>query len=365
MEVWEKVFLKSADFMEETHGQVGCVICHGGNSAVDDKDAAHIDIIRDPSPQSCMSCHEDIVEQNETSMHTTLEGMRYSLEQRGGDMTDCSVLDQAFDNHCAKCHTTCGQCHFSRPTNLEGGLISSHKVKAPPSMTNTCDACHGARAGAEYIGNNEGIDGDIHWNKYGMTCSKCHGDEMHGTPEEASNRYENEATTQCNDCHFDLTSNSDIEQHNVHLDDLACQVCHSLPYKNCYGCHVEMIEGQAHFSTEPSSIEFKIGYNPNISADDPYEYVVVRHVPVSVDTFASYGDNLLPEFDSLPTWKMATPHNIQLNTPQNASCNACHGNSELFLTSSDVAAGERNANKPVIVIKIPEARPEADSGTKE
>lgn len=357
MEVWEKVFLKSADFMQDTHGIVGCVICHGGNSAVDDKDAAHVGVIHDPSPTSCLSCHEDIVNQDATSLHTTLDGMRYALEQRGGDLSDCSTLDQAFDHHCTSCHTTCGQCHFSRPANLEGGLISSHKIKNPPSMTNTCDACHGARAGAEYIGHNEGIPGDIHWTKYGMTCSKCHGAEMHGTPETANDRYQNETTAQCDDCHYELlTSRTDIEQHNVHLDDLSCQVCHSVAYKNCYGCHVEMVDGRSHFSTESSTITFKIGNNPDISADYPSKYIVLRHAPVSVDTFSYYGDDLLPDFDSQPTWKMATPHNIQLKTPQNQTCNSCHGNSDLFLTEQDVDPAERKANRPVIVIRIPESR---------
>jgi thiosulfate/3-mercaptopyruvate sulfurtransferase len=81
--------------------------------------------------------------------------------------------------------------------------------------------------------------------------------------------------------------------------------------------------------------------------------VVVRHVPVSPDTFSYYGDNLLPDFNVLPTWKYATPHNIQLDTPQNASCGACHGNPELFLTEQDVNPDEREANKDVIVDEVP------------
>lgn len=357
MEVWEKVFLKKADFMQETHGQVGCVICHGGDSRAETKETAHLDMVLDLSPASCLSCHEDIVDANADSFHSTLAGMQNSLEMRGGDMSDGAALSEAFENHCSTCHTTCGQCHISRPASLEGGLISSHKIKRPPSMTSTCVACHGARAGAEYLGDNEGIPGDLHWTKQGMTCSKCHSDEMHGTPADAANRYQNDTTSQCEDCHQEVLANPESNpQHAEHLTDLACQVCHAVAYKNCYSCHVELSDGKAHFSTEPSTVEFKIGLNPVISETRPYQYVVVRHVPVSPDSFSYYGDNLLPDFNAMPTWKLATPHNIQLQTPQNESCNACHGNTELFLTQDDVAPAEREANKAVIVIRIPSIR---------
>ncbi|MFC2070126.1 hypothetical protein ACFLTB_03000, partial [Chloroflexota bacterium] len=69
-----------------------------------------------------------------------------------------------------------------------------------------------------------------------------------------------------------------------------------------------------------------------------------------------YGTSLLPDFNAVPTWKYATPHNIQLNTPQNESCNACHGNSDIFLTEGDISSEEKEANKGVIVEEIPASR---------
>ena len=68
--------------------------------------------------------------------------------------------------------------------------------------------------------------------------------------------------------------------------------------------------------------------------------------------------NLLPEFDNLPTWKYTTPHNMQRITPQNASCNSCHGQTDLFLTENDVVAEELEANRDVIVPRVPPTRPE-------
>ncbi len=82
-------------------------------------------------------------------------------------------------------------------------------------------------------------------------------------------------------------------------------------------------------------------------------YVTVRHVPVDTESYAYYGENLLPNFNSAPTWAFATPHNIQRITPQNESCEACHGNAEIFLTADKVAPEELEANQSVIVDEVP------------
>ena len=53
---------------------------------------------------------------------------------------------------------------------------------------------------------------------------------------------------------------------------------------------------------------FKIGRNREPSEERPWDYVLVRHVPgTSRIRLPSYGDNLLPDFDNVPTWKVATP----------------------------------------------------------
>jgi len=96
-----------------------------------------------------------------------------------------------------------------------------------------------------------------------------------------------------------------------------------------------------------------IGRNPIQNAARPWEFVVLRHVPVARDSFAFYGEDLLPNFDARPTWTYATPHNIQRVTPQNRSCDACHGNAAIFLTEENVAADEREANRDVIVYEVP------------
>ena len=71
-------------------------------------------------------------------------------------------------------HTTCGQCHISRPTYHDGGLMNGHEAKEIASMRDTCIACHGARVANEYQGKNEGVEGSVHWLQQAMPCYECH-----------------------------------------------------------------------------------------------------------------------------------------------------------------------------------------------
>ncbi len=348
LQAWEKVYVSDTAFQESVHGKLTCIGCHHGNNEAQDKDAAHVNMVADPSEDTCNICHEDIATTDATGLHSTVSGMQSALIERGGDLTAGSALAAAFDNHCNGCHTTCGQCHVSRPTTLGGGLIAGHTFKAIPSMMENCGGCHGARIAAEYFGQNEGIPGDVHWTKHGMTCYDCHSEEeLHGQGQTAEGRYHQMDGPSCTDCHTDIADAN--TQHSLHIGKVACQVCHSVDYKNCYSCHVDRdATGTPYFTTDPSVMTFKIGRNPNPTDDIPWDYVVVRHVPVTSDTFSSYGSDLLPDFDNVPTWKYATPHNIQLDTPQNASCSSCHGNTAIFLSAGDVPADQMDANKDVI-----------------
>ena len=190
-----------------------------------------------------------------------------------------------------------------------------------------------------------------------MQCTDCHvAPDFHGTEEEHVHRYDGRLDPTCEalGCHPDVAEDDGIEQHgDSHLKKLSCQVCHSAAYKNCYGCHVGVDDGVPGFTLESAQLAFKIGRNPIQGRYRPWKYVPVRHVPVARDSFSDYGENLLPNFDALPTWKYATPHTIQRITPQNESCNACHGNADVFLTAGDVAPEELNANRRVIVEEIP------------
>jgi thiosulfate/3-mercaptopyruvate sulfurtransferase len=241
-----------------------------------------------------------------------------------------------------------------------------------PSLTRNCTACHGSRVGNEYMGKNEGVQADVHFRQARMACVDCHsGMEMHdsdgkceqchdnGTMPavEVTHRYDGPADPACSDCHQDAISGQDGNpMHTQHGAELQCQICHSVTYTSCDSCHVSISEttGNPKFETAGTYGTFVIGKNPIQSIHRPEKYVVLRHVPVDPESFSYYGENLLPNFNALPTWVYATPHNIQLSTPQTESCQACHGNADLFLTADKLSEEELEANLPVIVEEVPD-----------
>ncbi len=363
LEPWEKAIVDADSFLQTEHGKMTCIECHNGVN-VSNKDEAHAGLISSPSEQPdvyCAECHEEQVAAYPNALHNSMAGYWTTINARNGNVPeDHPALDTMFNNHCASCHTSCGECHVSQPKNVGGGLFSGHVFEKTPPMTRSCTACHGSRVGNEYLGKNEGFPGDVHFREARMNCVKCHtGVELHGDPSNApDHRLSGAEQPKCTDCHPDAASGADgIEMHAYHGDGttLSCQVCHSISYTSCDGCHVAISEktGNPFFETQATYMTFFIGKNPIQSEDRPYRYVPVRHVPISPTSYQFYGENLLTNFDSLPTWVYATPHNIQRNTPQNASCEACHGNPEIFLTEDKVQEIELNANQSVIVRALP------------
>jgi hypothetical protein len=364
LEPWEKALVDSETYPQTVHGMVECTECHNGIQD-SDKDVAHTELNSRPSAgpaEVCSDCHDDQTEARDTSLHATQEGYWTVLEARGADREE-PAMHEMFGNHCAGCHTSCGDCHVSQPASVGGGLLDGHNFTENPPMSRTCTACHGSRVGAEFLGKHEDLRPDVHFRQNRMTCVDCHsGDSLHGHTASAENpapnhRYEGAAEPACQTCHVSVASD-DIMQHDIHGDRLACQVCHSISYTSCDSCHVALSEttGNPFFTTDDSYMTFLIGKNPLQSEDRPYEYVPLRHVPIDPDSFSFYGENLLPDFDAQPTWRYTTPHNIQRETPQTETCNACHGNTDIFLTADKVAPDELNANLPVIVDTIPDSR---------
>jgi hypothetical protein len=365
LEPWEKVIV-GEEFLQTTHGVLSCQTCHGGE-LVADKDTAHTGMTVSPSEEPdtyCGACHAEVVAVYPTSLHASQGGYWTQINARSVP-EDHPAMEEMFGNHCASCHTSCGDCHVSQPGSVGGGFIDEHNFNASPSMTRNCTACHGSRVGNEYLGKNEGVLADVHFRQGRMKCTDCHtGSEMHGdyasiesmggvTPD---HRYGGGEEPLCTNCHVTVTTGEDgIQMHQMHGERLSCQVCHSTTYSSCDGCHVQINEdsGNAYFTTEGTYLTFFIGLNPLKSAERPYDYVPLRHIPVAPTSYQYYTGNTLANFDALPTWAYATPHNIQRNTPQTESCDACHGNAEIFLTTDKIAESELTANQPVIVESIP------------
>lgn len=364
LEPWEKVLVDAVEYAGDVHAEIECVECHGGQASMD-KETAHVGITRNPSSnpeELCGVCHDEIAPMFANSLHANLEGYWSVLEPRGA-MRDHPEVGEMFGNHCESCHATCGECHVSQPNLVGGGFVDGHVFNKTPSLTQNCTACHGSRVGNEFLGKHEGLRSDVHFRQARMTCVGCHtGAEIHGEYDQdygedgTHNRYQDGQIVACENCHETVgTETDEVEMHGDHAGTLSCQVCHSVSYTSCDGCHVALSEttGNPFFATDDHYLGFWIGLNPLQSDERPYKYVPLRHVPVATDSFSFYGENLMPTFDALPTWKYATPHNIQRNTPQTESCSNCHNNPELFLTADKVMETELNANLGVIVEELP------------
>ncbi len=379
LEPEERVFV-SEEFLGSVHGQLACTACHGGNpntaltrEAKAEAHASEAKFIALPSEQFevyCSACHSDITSKFASSLHFTQNGFyeRFKIRAAGMDLRSDANMKAGFQAGCAKCHAGCGQCHVIRPVSVNSGLEQAHQFYRTPSMVNNCTACHGSRVGEEYRGLHRGEEGyenvkeaDVHYNK-GMSCVACHsGAEMHGDGQLYTYRYvENEAfVPQCTDCHPDvLDENTENLYHKTHVQGsktLQCQICHSQTYKSCNGCHVGVgITG----SSYPT---FKVGKNylKTSSSFRTTDLVLVRHIPIAPDTYDNWNGSIaLSTFENAPTWKYATPHNIQrwtflTDTTGTAWCGeTCHNQfDQILLKKTDVDStyleAELKANEPV------------------
>ena len=151
-------------------------------------------------------------------------------------------------------------------------------------MTRSCTACHGSRVGNEYLGKNEGFPGDVHFREARMNCVKCHegartctGTARCAPPVRITATHGTRKTR--NVWIVIPTHGPRRGQHrdaHVHGENLSCQVCHSVTYTSCDGCHVAISEksGNPFFETEKPPIHtFLIGRNPAtqlMNAPTPY-----------------------------------------------------------------------------------------------
>ena len=363
----EKVLL-TLDFAQDpNHSPIPCRTCHAGDSTGATRAQAHVGLVPDPTADggsACEACHAGIVARARHSGHFTLSGKRGAIAARAGVSGDMpEPLATAFDRHCNTCHATCGDCHVSVPGDAGGGLLQGHAfVKTPPDHL-TCVGCHGTRLRDEYQGRLAGRFPDVHFDPGRMTCPDCHtGNQMHG-PEEGADPAT--LAPRCEDCHADDGAFQAIPAHGAaHRGDddglvLSCQACHAAEYKQCFECHVSL-DGEDRKTHEVnaatnhlSPMSFRIGRNAEPDAMHAKKWVTVRHVPVAPGTFAFYGDDLLPAFDVLPTWRRAAPHTIRRTTPRtdpDGGCDAsCHGRRDVFLGPDDLPEAEVAANAGVVV----------------
>ncbi|MBC8400838.1 MAG: hypothetical protein H8E14_05060, partial [Candidatus Marinimicrobia bacterium] len=234
-----------------------------------------------------------------------------------------------FDGECASCHTTCGQCHVSRPNSVHGGFIRNHKFNRLPDPTNNCMACHGTRISIDFKGDLTGKE-DVHRLKGYSKCLDCHKEDFHADASMYESRYhmaDIDGYPTCKGCHSSVavSNNYHIQHWPETGEGLSCYVCHSQPYYNCNSCHTagEWKEGYGSIGNHVNIggrayrefPDFKIGFNYDQSLHEG-KWIVVRHIPISRDSYEPWGHNDLAYFEVRPTWEYTSPHNIRRFTAQ-------------------------------------------------
>jgi hypothetical protein len=369
IEPYDRVYLGGEGFdafKASPHYSVGCTGCHNGDKSVDNKEGAHSgDWTPRPSmayDEHCATCHESITDNFVTSLHNGTGQMR-KVAMRAG-LSGADEFDQlpahqieGYDQKCAICHGTCGNCHVVRPLIAGGGLADGHNFNKTPDMQQVCVKCHVSRGGHAYLGVAPGTEPDVHLTKNGYDCLSCHdGPELHGDGQPVEQRYAYTELPECESCHTDIaTANS---YHTKHIADFNCQVCHSQDYNSCGACHVK--EGHADFGPYQ---DFKIAKNP-IPGLKNYDFALVRRNPAHPDNWVGYGADLVySNFDVLPTYSYTTPHNIlrwteRTDVPDGFTCSYnCHirndagvlVNAEYYLWADSLETFEVDATGPYTV----------------
>ncbi len=352
-------------FKKSSHYKIGCTGCHNGVDKTDDKNLAHSgNFIAHPSlfaKEKCASCHNDIVNNFASSLHNGYGQMRKVAIRSGfSNYKDFEKLPahqkEGYNKNCATCHASCGTCHIIRPSAGGGGLLEGHNFIKEPDMIKVCVACHSSRGGHAFLGVGSGTKPDVHQTK-GMTCITCHkGQELHGDGQFYDHRYAYSKLPKCEDCHNDMEQKNPY--HTYHINDFNCQGCHSQNYNNCGSCHIHGLGARI-----PSYMDFKIALNPLPDVKSKYKYSVVRRTLAAPDNWIEYGVASYSNFDALPTYNYATPHNIQRWTertkvPDGKKCYwNCHVrrendtlvNTKNFLFEENLLDWEKNATRKITV----------------
>jgi len=353
-EPYDRVFMGGSGydaFKTSGHYGIGCTGCHDGNGDTGEKDLAHSgDWISSPSmfhEEKCGKCHEEITQNFLTSLHNGT-GQKRMVAMRSG-LSGADEFDQlpahqieGYNNNCAQCHGTCGNCHVVRPPVGGGGLAKGHNFNKTPDMFNVCITCHVSRGGHAFLGVAPGTEPDVHLKKMSFDCLSCHdGHEFHGYGPPVDQRYAYTELPECEDCHSGIEEKN--EYHHEHYDDFNCQVCHSQDYNNCGSCH---IHGEG--ARVPSHQSFKIALNPLPDVKKGYDFALVRRTLAAPDNWKEYGVEEYANFDVHPMYNYTTPHNIlrwTSRTNPDGSCSKnCHirkqgdslVNENLYLFLSDL-----------------------------
>ena len=200
------------------HSRLGCVTCHGGTGGTEDVDAAHANIVPDPShpneaASTCLPCHHELPsELPEHNIRVHHDRILAGIEE-GGDVCRCSNC------HGAVAH---GEEPIRTHEFMGGYCFDCHEEQNVSSESSRCAACH--------IGPHDVSEA--------LDCETCHvSTELWSKVELAIHPMEltgQHAELECFECHFAPNFRQ--------ISGFTCADCHTKPHEfggdDCAQCHV-------------------------------------------------------------------------------------------------------------------------------
>ena len=207
----------------------------------------------------------------------------------------------------------------------KGYVVDASLIESDPHLSQGCVACHQGDESAQdrakaHVGLVKRPSDDP------TLCGLCHSDiaENYSRSLHFTNAGMRNGIGQ-------RLSASDAKSFDTKVFSQSCGSCHA----TCYDCHLG-----AGATSVPGLI---LGNNPRKAG----QVTTLRHVPNVRDTFASAGI-AQGNFDSLPNYWDAVPHNTKKRSDRTRDCAVCHNEKTHFLKESDLPPGGSEANKKLI-----------------
>jgi hypothetical protein len=249
------------------HGKLGCLACHGGDGAAQDKETAHQGLVLDMSvqnPEKCVICHQDLPDEIPGDRLRVPHGVIIDRIEQGEPCgvhcSDChGGVGHGFDpvsgeKHCSM--TVCLDCHQEMSLDIQmADCDACHLGPHDVAMALTCNDCHTSTEVWHEVG--LGIHPVSLPGKHGETsCFQCHQyPDFKGLNNVCTDCHESGHTGwgdhDCTGCHdpggtWDMTA-STWDGHAEHWDQykgahlsVACAGCHFESYDldpTCTTCH--------------------------------------------------------------------------------------------------------------------------------
>jgi thiosulfate reductase cytochrome b subunit len=272
------LFVDETILDESVHEDLLCTDCHRG--AKDFEDFPHND--GEPLELNCGGCHEDVLEEYNTSIHGIWHAKgdieAATCKDCHGNHTILPSTDRASKTNPFNLHKTCAKCHESQV------VLDSRPISYDKAVPDFVDSIHG-RALL--------VDGLI----VAPSCNNCHGVHDILPNENPDSHVSREAVPDtCGKCHVLV---EDVFNASVHGQSLNS---HDTSAPICTTCH------QSHVSDPPYSQEFRL------QADRMCGQCHEEQLAGYRDTFHGKA--------------------IALGRPDVAACYDCHGHHDISRTDS-------------------------------